>query len=255
MNAESIADACEWTGNPAYLIAALMDAGFLEGEIELSLHDWEEHQPWIYHAPERSAAAKKAVNTRYAKRHEQGVNTESIRSVNGAKNIRTTPYPTPSPTPIPLVDQVSKDVGDLPSPPVVDSVDIVDKSKKPKYTPDDMDLAVLHWKYILSANSSAKAPNLERWAGSYRLIREIDGRHPERMAAILKWIFTNPKCWQGWKTNILSPAKFREKHDELTMKMNQQFVIDPEAEKKAHEQDRANEIAEAALRRMRGETT
>ena len=66
----------------------------------------------------------------------------------------------------------------------------------------------------------ARVPvDLDKWADTYRLIRERDKRDPHKTAKILQWIFTNPKCWDGWKTNILSPGKLREKYDKLELEM------------------------------------
>jgi hypothetical protein len=94
-----------------------------------------------------------------------------------------------------------------------------------KFTAEDRGLAELHRDLILAVNPSAKTPeNLDKWADSYRLMRERDRRDPVRTAEILRWIFTDPTCWPGWKTNILSADKFREKYDKLNMQMGQKPV-------------------------------
>jgi hypothetical protein len=117
---EDIADECDWPGDPAEFVGALVKAGFLDGDPgEYVLHDWIENQPWVANADARSAAAKKAIHERWARkgacrggtphcdercqqkqtdiRGEYDSNTDRI----GAVSIRNTPLPSPSPSPPP----------------------------------------------------------------------------------------------------------------------------------------------------------
>jgi hypothetical protein len=66
------------------------------------IHDWEENQPWVYHAKERSEKARKAVKARWDKKLQKddklySENTTSI-PVEYDKNTNSN---TPSPNPIP----------------------------------------------------------------------------------------------------------------------------------------------------------
>ena len=84
-------DICRWTGKAGELMEALSDEaiGFLEWDGEdWCVHDWEENQPWVFHAEERSEQARKAVQTRWGVKEEPKpmpkpcpVNAESIQAV------------------------------------------------------------------------------------------------------------------------------------------------------------------------------
>lgn len=65
---------CHWTGKAGELMDALSDEaiGFLEWDGEdWCVHDWEENQPWVFHADERSEQARKAVQARWGAREEE----------------------------------------------------------------------------------------------------------------------------------------------------------------------------------------
>nr|WP_319775989.1 hypothetical protein [uncultured Sphaerochaeta sp.] len=62
-----------WTGEPGVLFKALMDKRicFLEKvDGELYVHDWKEHQPWIYFSDERSEIARQNIRKRWTKKEE-----------------------------------------------------------------------------------------------------------------------------------------------------------------------------------------
>lgn len=63
---------------------------------------------------------------------------------------------------------------------------------------------------------NAKKPNFEDWANEIRVMRERDGpdRSLEQIKALFDWANRDP----FWKSNILSPAKLREKWDQLQIK-------------------------------------
>lgn len=71
MDAEDIALAACWDGDPQALVGALVDVGFLdeEGGVYL-LHDWAEHQPWVIGAKERTERARAAAQARWAAKEE-----------------------------------------------------------------------------------------------------------------------------------------------------------------------------------------
>ena len=117
---DDIEDMCGWTGESGKLFAALIDEkiGFLEDvDGQYHIHDWEENQPWIYHAGERSRIAKENIKKRWNKdlsetpdteKEQDGYqsdtngNTDGIETVipNGYK-VLTQNTPTPIPIPIP----------------------------------------------------------------------------------------------------------------------------------------------------------
>lgn len=90
----------------------------------------------------------------------------------------------------------------------------VDEAPKQRWTPDDEKCARWLFGRILANNASAKMPNFDSWANDVRLLRERDKRTHTEICEMFQWA-------QGdsfWRSNILSPAKLREKWDQLTMK-------------------------------------
>lgn len=96
-----------WEGDPKVFVDALVTCGFMEKDDETEtyrLHDWEEHQPYVCHAPERSASASNAARIKWEKRRI----AESMRSACDAhtegkpgamrdEEKRNAPSPSPSP--------------------------------------------------------------------------------------------------------------------------------------------------------------
>lgn len=60
-----------------------------------------------------------------------------------------------------------------------------------------------------------KEPNLDSWANEVRLMRERDKRTDEQIRSVFEWANQD----DFWQSNILSPAKLREKFDQLTIQM------------------------------------
>jgi hypothetical protein len=69
MSLGDIEMAARWEGEPGAFAAELLDIGWLDAEDEgyLSIHDWQEHQPWVFNSKERSEMARKAVQARWSK--------------------------------------------------------------------------------------------------------------------------------------------------------------------------------------------
>jgi hypothetical protein len=105
MSAEDIAIASDWEGDPGEYLKALIDLGFLdEQEGRLSIHDWQEHNPWAASAPERSRRMSDLAQKKWKKR--LGVCDTQCGAHSGAQCVedaeRNAPYPFPIPSPSPL---------------------------------------------------------------------------------------------------------------------------------------------------------
>lgn len=87
LSPDDIAETVGWKGKPEDLINALQAVGFIDDmDGLLILHDWDVHQPFIFNADERSAAAKRAIEKRWRKKSgfvekQEKKNTERINSV------------------------------------------------------------------------------------------------------------------------------------------------------------------------------
>ncbi|SDF80780.1 MULTISPECIES: YdaU family protein [unclassified Duganella] len=86
--------------------------------------------------------------------------------------------------------------------------------KKPKHTPEDEACAQWVFDRIRKSNPDHKPPNIGSWAGDVRLMRERDGRTHREICELFGWAQDD----DFWRSNILSPAKLREKWDQLTIK-------------------------------------
>ena len=86
--------------------------------------------------------------------------------------------------------------------------------KKFVYTDDDLRAANWIFGLIKNLSPNVKTPTFESWANEIRLMRERDGRSLKDICELFKW--ANQDSF--WAANILSPAKLREKWDQLEIK-------------------------------------
>lgn len=85
-------------------------------------------------------------------------------------------------------------------------------------TADDLKAAQWIFQLITRISPSAKTPKWSGWANDVRLMREQDSRTHSDICQMFK--FANQDSF--WKSNILSPAKLREKWTQLEAKRNTQ---------------------------------
>ena len=92
------------------------------------------------------------------------------------------------------------------------------KHKKRVYDKDSdyYKLSEFFIKQIKKNNPNFKDPNIQKWSDDFRKIIEIDDRDKHEVAMLIKWVQKD----SFWMSNILSPAKLREKYDQLVMRMN-----------------------------------
>lgn len=127
-NEHDIEDMAGWTGKRGKFFAAITEPNFeyldyVDGE--WVVHDWADHQPWVYNSKERSEIARQNVSKRYHKQQEQQVpkkstingTTDGIRTVNerytdgttnGSELVLQNGYETPTqntPSPIPIPEE------------------------------------------------------------------------------------------------------------------------------------------------------
>jgi|GEM_PF-1189824 len=91
--------------------------------------------------------------------------------------------------------------------------------KSLKFTDEDLTLAREMFDGIKAIQPNARPPNLDRWANEMRLLRgDGDDRTAENIRATLAWVRQD----SFWKSNVLCPAKLREKWDQLQLKRKSQ---------------------------------
>ena len=110
----------------------------------------------------------------------------------------------------------TSEVSNLVPPPVSNLVP--KPTSKPKknlrWENGDLETAESIYKLLLALNPKHKKPSMETWANTIRLMRESDGHTHNDIMNLFR--FANSDSF--WKSNILSPAKLREKWDVLTIK-------------------------------------
>ncbi|WP_273804164.1 replication protein [Providencia rettgeri] len=81
------------------------------------------------------------------------------------------------------------------------------------------DLKAAQWIYsqVLIVSPTTKEPNWSTWANDVRLIRQLDGHTHQDICKMFKW--ANKDSF--WCSNILSPAKLREKWPTLVIQSQQ----------------------------------
>ena len=77
MDFDDIEIAAGWTGERHLFVTALIDVGFLDSDECLAIHEFEQHQPWVFHADGRSTKAKKAAKARWGTDQGRHINSFS----------------------------------------------------------------------------------------------------------------------------------------------------------------------------------
>jgi len=78
-----------WTGEPGLFPKTLRDVGFIDGEeLQSSLHNWAERQPWVVERPQRSAKAQKAARARHQKTADNS-QRDDLLTISRRKGIHT----------------------------------------------------------------------------------------------------------------------------------------------------------------------
>jgi len=209
MDETDIALESGWEGDPQAFVAALEECGFLEKTDggAYALHDWSDHQGYVVHAEARKQKARKAAAVRWEGAYATG-NAQSETSNAPLPSPLPDPSPSPEPAPVPF-----------PSPSPVPAQE--ERAQKPPaaFSEDSepYKLAVLMRDTLKINLPTLKEPNLQAWARDFDVALRNDGRmsEPHFVVQVIKWA-----CSDGfWRANIQSPAKLREKFDQLTAKM------------------------------------
>ncbi|HBC6251453.1 TPA: replication protein [Proteus mirabilis] len=81
------------------------------------------------------------------------------------------------------------------------------------------DLKAAQWIYsqVLIVSPTTKEPNWSTWANDIRLMRQLDGHTHQDICRMFKWANRD----SFWCSNVLSPAKLREKWDTLVIQSQQ----------------------------------
>lgn len=121
MDAEDIAIAAGWSGEPAALVEAWVRIGQLErmADDTLAIHDWLDHNPYAASSEERSQKARRAAQKRHHGTTEQSDEQEGAM-LNPASSMRVAspsnaPSPSPDPDPSPYQNQIQNHLPPTPN--------------------------------------------------------------------------------------------------------------------------------------------
>ncbi|RUR52726.1 replication protein [Vreelandella populi] len=100
------------------------------------------------------------------------------------------------------------------------SIDTSGKKPKSKFKfeQDDMDLAEHMASNVDALAGEPGKHNLKSWANEIRLMRERDGHSIEQIKFLINWVAKD----SFWCRNVLSPAKLREKWQQLVIQAKTQ---------------------------------
>jgi len=71
MNKDDIVDASGWRGDNEFVDSLIEFALLDQGEEWLEIHDWREHNGYVYFAEERVKSAREAANQRWSKKNDK----------------------------------------------------------------------------------------------------------------------------------------------------------------------------------------
>lgn len=191
LESEDIEALCEWHGEDGKFVDSMVEIRFLEkNEKWYKIHDWEQHQPWIYHSEVRSEQAKNAARARW-----NAVSMQDACAEHAERNAPS-PIPTPIPTPIP-------------------------KNKKQHVDDDAVRLATLLLEksrvYDPKIAIGKDKQTIASWSRDIEKLIRIDKRTPEEVEAVISWCKSKGNFWIP---NIMSGKKLREKFPTLFAQMS-----------------------------------
>ncbi len=169
MDALDIALEAGWDKDPETFVNALLECKLIDKNSDgFELHDWDEHQPWVVHAPERSAKAKHAAEKRWGKPKH----ATSMPQASGEETDSNAPSPNPSPNPSPCPHQKIVDVYHIkcPSLPKVQVISpTLQKTLRTRWRedPDRQDLKWWKWYFSGVNDSDYLTGKVKSWTASF----------------------------------------------------------------------------------------
>lgn len=253
MDETDIALEAGWTGDANFFVQALMEAGLIERleSGKYAIHDWEEHQGYVVHAPERKEKARKAANARWGKDQDAncnaGGNAASIARPNFSNAPSPTPSPNPSPTPNPTPnpsligsEHGGNKINPLPQAKIEKAIGCEISSQTDAYR-----LAEQMYQLQKSILSISNPPDIQKWAKTFASAL-ASGRYGDYQALsrILTWACSD----NFWRGVLTSPEKLFKNHTQIFSRMlNDRHTGKSVAERRLDSNKAACEEAEKLL--------
>lgn len=190
--AEDLADACDYGGDPHLLVKALLECGpgerpgFIEdapGE-RVVLHDWWQYAGKLVDRRRKDRERKAKSSSEEVPKDSDGVPAEVA--------------------PIPFATQ--------PNPTEPDRTEPEPSSALERR--EDVDRLCDLLADLIEANGSKRPTVTKAWRDAARLMLDKDERDPVKAENLIRWCQAD----DFWRSNVLSMPTFREKYDQLRLK-------------------------------------
>jgi len=226
-DADDLADATMWEGDPAELMEGLIAAGFIDSDDDgRRLHDWDEYAGTLHQKREQTRERQQRFRARLQTpprdSSQAALEPDGVSRVSNALVTRYDSVSHALLTPLEKSrEEKSREEIDssselsAPTPP-----DSVSREKTFGEESEEYRLAEHLRERILGNNPRAKVPRaspngLARWCREFDLMIRLDGRAPPDIRRVIDWCQAD----SFWRANILSPRKLREKFDTLWLQM------------------------------------
>lgn len=221
MTDEDIEIASKWNGKPGVFFAALIKYRMLDEMLgAYSVHDWQEHNAYAFHAPERSEKARNAARVRW----ESDEDTHGNASSNAHSNAPSpNPSPKPNPNPKPSPDIPGKPGVRIKVGPIEG---ILERERKqyPEIFAFIEELFPGKWGgKELKAQADAlrlicHQDMIPKDAEKFKKSDEFYRNQSGLAFNCLRWAFadTGDRSWPGWSVQFKSFAALRRKRDGVT---------------------------------------
>ena len=209
-DAEEIADAVMWDGEPQKLVEALEKSGFLDRNEEgVFIHDWRDYAGHFAQMREVKREQARIRKQRQREREREGkADVTQVSRVTSRMSRHV-------PVQLPIPDNISS--SEL-------SGESTDKDRsREKDDEESKPLKLAKWldKQISERSPHYQlrtAPQLQKWARTFDLMNRRDGIPWDDIRDVLVFSQRDP----FWQTNILSAEKFRKQYVQLAAKMDQE---------------------------------
>jgi len=150
---EDLEDIAGWPGDPGAFSSYLEEKGWLErdGEGRFVVHDWKEHQPYIYHSDKRKEVARRGAEARWKTFNKRRRNAGSNAGSNAGGNA-------PIPSPAPKDSEVARVRATRFIPPTIDEVVAYCEERE-----NNVDPYLFHAKYTANGWLLGNNQKMKNW--------------------------------------------------------------------------------------------
>ena len=231
MTEEDIAFDASWPKEPDRFCKVLCEIGFMDRSEDgtYSIHDWKEHQGYVFYGPERSEHARLMANRRWTKKsknelkdehtpevleNKENENASGMPSVCGKHTNSNAPSPYPYPYPEPEPNPKNKRI-----PPVVpQGGDVPESPESRKDKPGSVPVEAIEWVVTKWTEICGRVlPEVSKITDRRRtaIRKRIEEYGTAKIEEVFRKVASNPFLTgendRGWKADfdfVMSKSKF-----------------------------------------------